>query len=93
MKYIKLFEDFPDFGPENIGGAEHTKSWMSSMKGIDENVMKLRELMDSIREGEQKMKQLTKRQKLMTSSFDRNFASIANIDMITTRRLRMLATE
>ena len=58
MKYIKLFEDFPDFGPENIGGAEHTKSWMSSMKGIDENVMKLRELMDSIREGEQKMKQL-----------------------------------
>lgn len=58
MKYIKLFEDFPDFGPEDIGGAEHTKSWMSSMKGIDENVMKLRELMDSIREGEQKMKQL-----------------------------------
>jgi len=58
MKYIKLFEDFPDFGPEDIGGAEHTKSWMGSMQGINENVAKLRSLMDSIKEGEQKIKEM-----------------------------------
>lgn len=58
MKYIKLFEDFPDFGPEEIGGEEHTKSWMGSMQGINENVAKLRSLMDSIKEGEEKIKQM-----------------------------------
>lgn len=57
-KYVQLFEEFGDFGPEEIGGAEHTKSWMSSIGQIDEKIMNLRMLMESIKEGEEKIAQL-----------------------------------
>jgi uncharacterized small protein (DUF1192 family) len=57
-KYVQLFEEFGNFGPEEIGGAEHTKSWMGSVSQIDEKIMNLRMLMESIKEGEERIAML-----------------------------------